>query len=174
MRQAPDDPGAAACGRGVILLRGDRKGDRRQRGGCLVDGSLPAGSLVNASSPGDREPAAKRGRIGDVDQSLAGHLPAAQDERHHALELGNPLLGDEGRQAVRAIESARAAEPGLAEDDLLTMVGGNTGVSVRLLRIAIRYGASYPAEIDAEIATADRAEELAEQAWQREQRLLAG
>ena len=77
-------------------------------------------------------------------------------------------------EAVRAIKSARTAEPGLAEDDLLAMVGGNTGVPVRLLRIAIRYWASYPAEIEAEITTADRAEELAEQAWQREQRLLAG
>jgi len=77
-------------------------------------------------------------------------------------------------EAVRAIKSARAAEPGLAEDDLLAMVGGNTGVPVRLLRIAIRYWASYPTEIDAEIAAADRSEELAEQAWQREQRLLAG
>src|SRR5437763_906282 len=47
-------------------------------------------------------------------------------------------------EAVRAIKSAPAAEPGLAEDDLLTMVGGNTGVPVRLLRIAIPYWASYP------------------------------
>lgn len=77
-------------------------------------------------------------------------------------------------EAVRAIKSARAAEPGLAEDDLLAMVAGNTGVPPPLLRIAIRYWASYPTEIDAEITTADRAEELAEQAWQREQRLLAG
>jgi hypothetical protein len=76
-------------------------------------------------------------------------------------------------EAVRAIKSARAAEPGLAEDDLLAMVSGNTGVPLRLLRTAIRYWASYPAEIDAEITAADRAEELAEQAWQREQRLLA-
>jgi RecB family exonuclease len=53
------------------------------------------------------------------------------------------------------------------------MVSGNTGVPLRLLRTAIRYWASYPAEIDAEITAADRAEELAEQAWQREQRLLA-
>jgi hypothetical protein len=73
-----------------------------------------------------------------------------------------------------AIKSARAAEPGLAEEDLLAMVSGNTGVPVRLLRTAIRYWASYPAEIDAEVAAADRSEELAEQAWQREQRLLAG
>jgi hypothetical protein len=77
-------------------------------------------------------------------------------------------------ETVRAIKSARAAEPGLVEDDLLAMVAGNTGVPVRLLRIAIRYWASYPAEIDAEMTAADRAEELAEQAWQREQRLLAG
>jgi len=77
-------------------------------------------------------------------------------------------------EAVRAIKSARAVEPGLAEDDLLTMVADNTSVPVRLLRIAIRYWASYPAEIDAEIAAADKAEQLAEQAWRREQRLLAG
>jgi hypothetical protein len=77
-------------------------------------------------------------------------------------------------EAVRAIKSARAAEPSLAEDDLLTLVADNTRVPVRLLRIAIRYWASYPDEIHAEIAAADRAEELAEQAWQREQRLLAG
>jgi hypothetical protein len=77
-------------------------------------------------------------------------------------------------EAVRAIKSARANEPGLAEDDLLAMVDGNTGVPVRLLRTAIRYWASYPAEIDAEIAAADRSEELAGQAWQREQRLLTG
>src|SRR2546429_5768961 len=77
-------------------------------------------------------------------------------------------------EAVRAIKSGRTAEPGLAENDLLTMVSGNTGVPVRLLRIAIRNWASYPAEIDAKIAAADQAEELAEQAWQREQRLLAG
>jgi hypothetical protein len=82
--------------------------------------------------------------------------------------------GPDAWEAVRAIKSGRAAEPGLAEDDLLAMVGGNTGVPVRLLRIAIRYWACYPAEIDAEIAAADRAEELAGQAWQREQRLLAG
>jgi hypothetical protein len=77
-------------------------------------------------------------------------------------------------ETVRAVKSARTAEPDLPEDDLLSMVAGNTGVPAHLLRIAIRYWASYPDEIDAEIATAGRAEELAEQAWQREQRLLAG
>jgi len=77
-------------------------------------------------------------------------------------------------EAVRAIKSARAAEPDLAEDDLLALVAGNTGVPVRLLRIAIRYWASYPGEIDAEIAAAQAAEDAAEHAWQRERDLLAG
>jgi len=76
-------------------------------------------------------------------------------------------------EAVRAIKSARGAEPDLAED-LLALVAGNTGVAVRLLRIAIRYWASYPGEIDAEIAAAQAAEDAAEDAWRRERDLLAG
>ena len=77
-------------------------------------------------------------------------------------------------EAVRAIKSARAAEPDLAEDDLLALVSGNTGIPMRLLRIAIRYWASYPGEIDAEIAAAQAAEDAAEHAWRRERDLLAG
>jgi hypothetical protein len=45
---------------------------------------------------------------------------------------------------------------------------------VRLIRIAVRYWASYPEEIDAEITAADTAEDLAEDAWRRERHLLAG
>jgi hypothetical protein len=77
-------------------------------------------------------------------------------------------------EVVRAIKSARTAEPGLAEDDLLALVADNTGTPVRLLRIAVRYWASYPEEIDAEITAADTAEDLAEEAWRRERQLLAG
>jgi hypothetical protein len=84
------------------------------------------------------------------------------------------ISGPDVWEAVRAIKSARAAERGLAEDDLLTLIAGNTGIPVRLIRAAVRYWASYPAEIDAEIAAADAAEEHAENAWQRERRLLAG
>ncbi len=50
----------------------------------------------------------------------------------------------------------------------------NTGVPARLTRTAIRYWSSYPDEIDAEIDAADNAESAAEDAWQRERRLLAG
>jgi hypothetical protein len=77
-------------------------------------------------------------------------------------------------EIVRAVRSGRAAEPGLPEDDLLAMISGNTGLPARLIRVAIRYWASYPDEIDAEIATADTAEAAAEDAWRRERQLLAG
>jgi hypothetical protein len=77
-------------------------------------------------------------------------------------------------EVVRAVKSARAAEPSLAEDDLLALVAENTGIPVRLIRATIRYWASYTEEIDAEIAAAEAAEEAAEDAWRRERRLLAG
>jgi hypothetical protein len=75
---------------------------------------------------------------------------------------------------IRTIKSARAAEPGLHDDDLLGLVSGNTGIVSRLLSTAVRYWAAYPEEIDAEIAIADAAEEAAEQAWLRERQLMAG
>jgi hypothetical protein len=75
---------------------------------------------------------------------------------------------------VRAVRSARAGEPDLAEDDLLALVAHNTGTPLRLIRIAIRYWASYPDEIDAEITAASATEDAAEDAWRRERQLLAG
>jgi len=76
-------------------------------------------------------------------------------------------------EVVRAVKSARATEPSLAEDDLLALVAENTGIPVRLIRAAVRYWASYPDEIDAEIAAAEAAEDTAEDAWRRERQLLA-
>lgn len=75
-------------------------------------------------------------------------------------------------EVVRAVKSARAAEPDLGEQDLLSMVAGNTGVPVRLLRVAIGYWAAYPDEVDAEIGAADAAEDAGLRAWQRERELL--
>jgi hypothetical protein len=43
------------------------------------------------------------------------------------------------------------------------LVAENTGVPVRVIRMATGYWAAYPEEIDAEIAAADTAEESAEQ-----------
>jgi len=77
-------------------------------------------------------------------------------------------------EVVRAVKSARAAEPEMGERELLEMVAGNTGVPVRLLRVAIGYWAAYPDEVDAKIAAAEAAEEAALQAWRRERELLPG
>jgi hypothetical protein len=77
-------------------------------------------------------------------------------------------------EVIRAVKSARAAEPDLGEQDLLGMVADNTGVPVRMIRVATGYWAAYPDEIDAEIAAADAAEESAELAWRRERELLTG
>jgi hypothetical protein len=77
-------------------------------------------------------------------------------------------------EVVRAVKSARAHEPDLTENDLLTLVAENTGVPARLIRVAVRYWASYPDDIDAEMTAAETAEEAAEDAWRRERELLAG
>jgi hypothetical protein len=84
------------------------------------------------------------------------------------------VAGPDVWEVVRAVKSARAHEPDLAEDDLLTLVAENTGIPVHLIRAAVRYWASYPGDIDAEITAAEAAEEAAEEAWRRERHLLAG
>jgi hypothetical protein len=84
------------------------------------------------------------------------------------------VAGPDVWEVVRAVMSARAHDPDLAEDDLLTLVAGNTGVPARLIRAAVRYWASYPGDIDAEITAAEAAEAAAEDAWRRERDLLAG
>jgi hypothetical protein len=77
-------------------------------------------------------------------------------------------------EVVRAVKSARASEPSLPEDDLIALIAENTSVPSSSIRVAVRYWASYPEEVDAEIAAAGAAEDAAEQAWRRERQLLAG
>jgi len=77
-------------------------------------------------------------------------------------------------EVIRAIKSAHAAEPGMNSDDLVNLVSDNAGIALRLVNTAVRYWATYPSEVDAEIAAAPAAEEAAEQAWLRERQLLAG
>jgi hypothetical protein len=77
-------------------------------------------------------------------------------------------------EVIRAVKSAHSAEPGLDSDEVLDLVGENTGIARRLLTTAVRYWAAYPDEVDAEIAAAEGAEEAAERAWLRERQLLAG
>ncbi len=77
-------------------------------------------------------------------------------------------------EIIRAVKSAHAGEPDLAGADVLALVSDNTGVPLRLLSTAVRYWASYPEEVDGEIAAAGAAEDAAERAWRRERDLLAG
>jgi hypothetical protein len=75
-------------------------------------------------------------------------------------------------EVIRAAMSARDVEPELSEEEILQLVSRNTGVSVRLIQVAVRYWARYPQEIDAEIHAAAVAEEQAEVAWRRRHELL--
>jgi hypothetical protein len=75
-------------------------------------------------------------------------------------------------EVIRAVMSARHAESELSEDEILQLVSRNTGVSVRLIQVAVRYWATYLDEIDVEIRAAAAAEEQAEVAWRRQQDLL--
>ena len=77
-------------------------------------------------------------------------------------------------EIIRAVKSARAAEPDLAEGEVVGLVADNTGVPGRLVNVAIRYWAAYPDEVEAQIAAAAEAESTAELAWQREHDLLVG
>ncbi len=76
-------------------------------------------------------------------------------------------------EVIRAVKSARNAEPELDEDELLTLVSDNGGLALAKVRTAVRYWASYPPEIEAWIAAAQEAETVAEVAWRRERDLFA-
>ncbi|MCA1675564.1 MAG: hypothetical protein LC799_26405, partial [Actinobacteria bacterium] len=82
------------------------------------------------------------------------------------------VTGPDVWEVVRAVRSARTAEPDLAEEPLLALVADNAGIPLRLVRAAVRYWAAYPDEIDAEIDTAGAAERSVEQSWARERDLL--
>jgi hypothetical protein len=76
-------------------------------------------------------------------------------------------------QVIRAVRSARQAEPRFGADKVLALVSDTTGVSTPLIQAAIAYWAAFPAEIDALSARADEEESQARQRWEREHGLLA-
>jgi hypothetical protein len=77
-------------------------------------------------------------------------------------------------EVIRALRSARVAEPALGEDAIMELVADNTGVPLRLLRMALDYWASYPDEVDALVAHAATADDAQRIAAQRSRGLLAG
>jgi len=86
-----------------------------------------------------------------------------------AVLIGGPDV----REVIRAVKSARAAEPDLDSDEIVALVSTNTGVPGRLADTAIRYWAAYPDEIDSWIEEVESFEEQALLAWQRRQVLLS-
>src|SRR5258708_32514103 len=70
-------------------------------------------------------------------------------------------------EVVRAIKSARVAEPELADDGLLGLVPDNTGTPPRLVLAAVRHWAAHPAAGDAESSAPDAAAPARPQACQR-------
>lgn len=81
--------------------------------------------------------------------------------------------GPDVREVIRAVRSARVAEPDLDAAAVLALVETNTGVAARLVETAVGYWSSYPDEIDAWITDADALEANAVAAWERAQQLLA-
>jgi hypothetical protein len=109
-----------------------------------------------------------------VDEGLRGHDHPGVVFRDGVTGRRAGLVGGpDVWEVVRAVRSARASEPALSEEDILALVSDNSGVPVRMIRTAVRYWATYPVDIDAEIRAADDIEEEAEQAWLRERQLLA-
>jgi hypothetical protein len=81
--------------------------------------------------------------------------------------------GPDVREVIRAIRSARANEPQLDQDAIVSLVSSNSGLTSRLVNTAVSYWASYPDEIDGWINEVDSYEEQALLAWERRQDLLS-
>lgn len=75
-------------------------------------------------------------------------------------------------EVIGALQAVRAQDPGLADESLLEAVAEATGLSSRMVRVAIRYCMAYPVEITERITANREAAEEAEAAWQAEQDLL--
>jgi hypothetical protein len=61
-------------------------------------------------------------------------------------------------EVVRAVRSARAAEPDLDKAELVGLVEDNTGVPRRMLRTALEYWGAYPDEVEAFVVYVERTE----------------
>jgi hypothetical protein len=121
----------------------------------------------------------------DLTLSAAGNRLIDEALRTHEHALVVFRDGPAGRRArliggpdvwevVRAVRSARQAEPALSADEVVALVTETSGVSDALVRAAIAYWADYPDEVDAMVARADEEETQARRRWEREQGLLAG
>lgn len=77
-------------------------------------------------------------------------------------------------EVVRAVRSARSAEPDLSAAEIVSLVEETSGVAEHLVRAAVDYWADYPDDVDARVSRADEESRAAEERWRRERRLLSG
>ena len=75
-------------------------------------------------------------------------------------------------EVISALQAVRAQDPGLADESLVEAVADVTGLSPRLVRVAVRYYTAYPGEVEDRIAANHEAAREAEAAWQAENELL--
>lgn len=75
-------------------------------------------------------------------------------------------------EVIRAVRSARAAEPGLGDPELLTMVANGAGLVVRQVETAVEYWSAYPDEIDEQVRAGEQAEQQLEAMMRRRGELL--
>ncbi|MGH3941529.1 MAG: hypothetical protein ACRDTG_23450 [Pseudonocardiaceae bacterium] len=80
--------------------------------------------------------------------------------------------GPDGWEVIATLRTVRAAAPDLEGDSLVAAVAEALGQTRRRVRVATRYHAVYPDEIDERIAVNNELADEAEAAWLTEQRLL--
>jgi hypothetical protein len=75
-------------------------------------------------------------------------------------------------EVIGTLQAVRAQEASLAGESLVEAVADATGISPRMVRVAVRYYTAYPAEIGDWIDANREAAVQAEAAWHAEQDLL--
>jgi hypothetical protein len=75
-------------------------------------------------------------------------------------------------EVIGALQAVKAEDPGLVDQALVEAVAEATGLSSRMIRVAVRYYTAYPAEVDERITANNEAAQEAEAAWRAEQSLL--
>jgi hypothetical protein len=75
-------------------------------------------------------------------------------------------------EVIGTLQAVRAQEASLAGESLVEAVADATGISPRMVRVAVRYYTAYTAEIDDWIDANREAAAQAEASWRAEQDLL--
>lgn len=110
-----------------------------------------------------------------VDEALRSHEhPLVVFRDGPAGRRARLVGGPDVWEVVRAVRSARAAEPELTAAEIVSLVSDGSGVAEHLVHAAVDYWADYPDDVDAWVSRAEQEGRAAEERWHRERRLLAG